>query len=162
MSAATLTLDDFLPYRLSFTANLVSDAVASAYQALFGLRIPEWRVIAVTAESVDGITQQAIGIRTRMDKVTVSRAAKSLIARDLIARRPNAADQRSHLLVRTSEGRALYEAVVPKALELEQQIFSRFAKTELDQFAAMLREIDGIVLASGLASGLSNGASSSD
>jgi len=131
--------------------------VASAYQTLFGLRIPEWRVIAVTAESVDGITQQAIGIRTRMDKVTVSRAAKSLIARDLITRRPNSADQRSHLLVLTSEGRALYEAVVPKALELEQQIFSRFAKTELDQFAAMLREIDGIVLASGLSDGVSTG-----
>lgn len=157
MSAATLTLDHFLPYRLSFTANLVSDAVASAYQALFGLRIPEWRVIAVTAESAHGITQQAIGIRTRMDKVTVSRAAKSLIARHLIARRPNTADQRSHLLVLTSEGRVLYEAVVPKALELEQQIFSRFAKTELDQFAAMLREIDGIVLASGLSDGVSTG-----
>ena len=151
MSTATLILDHFLPYRLSFTANLVSDAVASAYQALFGLRIPEWRVIAVTAESADGITQQAIGLKTRMDKVTVSRAARSLIARDLIARMPHAADQRSHLLVLTNDGKALYEAVVPKALALEQEIFSHFAKGELDQFAAMLRRIDAIVLSGDIA-----------
>lgn len=153
MSLSRLTLDHFLPYRLSFTANLVSDAVAQAYQALFGLRIPEWRVVAVTAESPDGITQQAIGSRTRMDKVTVSRAARSLIERGLIARVPNTADQRSHLLVLTREGWTLYDAVVPKALELEQQIFDRFSPTELARFAAMLREIDAIVLASGLSNG---------
>ncbi|MEQ6333879.1 MarR family winged helix-turn-helix transcriptional regulator [Sphingobium sp. MK2] len=153
MSTPRLALDHFLPYRLSFTANLVSDAVAHAYQALFGLRIPEWRVVAVTAESPDGITQQAIGSRTRMDKVTVSRAAKSLIARGLIARRPNAADQRSHLLVLTSEGWTLYDAVVPKALELERRIFDCFSQSELARFEAMLRKVDAIVLASGLSNG---------
>lgn len=158
MSLSRLTLDHFLPYRLSFTANLVSDAVANAYQTLFGLRIPEWRVVAVTAESPDGITQQAIGSRTRMDKVTVSRAARSLIERGLIARVPNTADQRSHLLVLTREGWTLYDAVVPKALELEQQIFDRFSPTERARFEAMLREIDAIVLASGL----SNGATDDD
>ena len=35
-----LKLDDFLPYRLSVVSNAVSDAIASTYQALFGLRIP--------------------------------------------------------------------------------------------------------------------------
>ena len=81
MTKHSLRLDDFLPYRLSFTTNLVSETVASAYEQAFGLRIAEWRVIAVVAESPQGVTQQAIGLKTRMDKVTVSRAAASLIAR---------------------------------------------------------------------------------
>lgn len=46
----TLKLDQFLPYRLSIVSNRVSSAVASTYQALFGLKIPEWRLVAIIAE----------------------------------------------------------------------------------------------------------------
>ena len=76
--APSLVLADFIPYRLSVTSNLVSDSIARTYEALFGLTIPEWRLIAVIAET-GGITQQAIGRATRMDKVTVSRAAIALV-----------------------------------------------------------------------------------
>src|ERR1700754_4477032 len=100
-----LILDNFLPYRLSVASNLVSDAIASTYESLFGLRIPEWRLVAVTAENPGGITQQQIGTITWMDKVTVSRAAISLVERGLLARRPNGTDRRSHHLVLTPAGR---------------------------------------------------------
>ena len=74
MTATALRLDTFLPYRLSITSGRVSEAVASVYRNLFELTIPEWRVIAVVAES-EGLTQQAIVERTLMDKVTISRAS---------------------------------------------------------------------------------------
>lgn len=141
MTTPLLVLDDFLPYRLSFTSNLVSDTIARAYESLFGLSIPEWRLVTVVAET-GGITQAAIGVRTRMDKVTVSRAAIALVERGLMARTPNAEDRRSHLLRLTSEGESLYAAVAPKAIELERRIFSAFQPEELAQFAAMLRRID--------------------
>ena len=57
-----LLLDDFIPFRLSFTSNLVSDTIARTYEALYGLSIPQWRLIAVTAEK-SGVTQQAIGLQ---------------------------------------------------------------------------------------------------
>jgi DNA-binding MarR family transcriptional regulator len=141
-----LRLDDFIPYRLSFTSNAVSEAIASAYEALFGLKIPEWRLVAVIAEH-DGITQQAIGLRTRMDKVTVSRAAIALAERGLVTRVPNSADRRSHLLQLSASGRELYAEVVPKALELEARIFGGFDADERAAFVAMLRRIDAIALA---------------
>ena len=141
-----LRLDAFLPYRLSFTSNLVSEAIARAYEALFGLKIPEWRLVAVIAEH-DGITQQAIGLRTRMDKVTVSRAAVTLAERGLVARRPNPDDRRSHLLVLSAAGHRLYAEVVPKALELEARVFGQFCNAELETFKAMLQRIDTIALA---------------
>ena len=93
-----------------------------------------------------GVTQQAIGARTRMDKVTVSRAAIALSGRGLIERRPNAADKRSHLLVLSREGRRLYAEVVPKALELERRLFGGFAKAELAAFIDVLRRIDAMAL----------------
>ena len=143
MTRTALVLDDFLPYRLSITSNLVSEAIASSYEALFGLSIPEWRLIAVIAECA-GITQQAIGVRTGMDKVTVSRAAIALAGRGLIERAPNPHDRRSHLLILTEPGRNLYAQVAPKALELEARIFGSFDPAELAAFVAMLRRIDAI------------------
>lgn len=137
----TLKLDQFLPYRLSIVSNRVSAAVASTYQALFGLRIPEWRLVAIIAET-DGATQQALGLATRMDKVTVSRAAATLVERGLVERRPNATDQRSHLLSLTAAGRTLYENVAPKALELEAQVFAGFTKAEIASFRAMLDRLE--------------------
>ena len=142
---ADLVLDDFIPYRLSVTSNLVSDAIARAYEALFGLSIPEWRVIAVVAEEA-GVTQAAIGVATRMDKVTVSRAAIALAGRGLIAREAHA-DRRSHGLALSAAGRELYAQVAPKALELERRVFDGFAPAEVAQFVAMLRRIEAVTLA---------------
>jgi DNA-binding MarR family transcriptional regulator len=145
MPKRKLLLDEFLPFRLSFTSNAVSEAIARTYESLFGLKIPEWRLVAVIAEH-KGITQQAIGLHTRMDKVTVSRAAIELANRGFIDRRPSPDDRRSHLLVLSPSGRELYAQVAPKALELERQIFGGFAAADITRFVTMLRQIDAIAL----------------
>lgn len=143
MPTNRLILDDFLPYRLSYTANLVSDTIARAYDALFGLTIPEWRVVAVVAES-SGISQAAIGQKTRMDKVTVSRAAIALVERGLLVREKHPEDRRAHQLALSDTGRELYRAVAPKALELERRIFAGLEPEELKQLVATLRRIDAL------------------
>ncbi len=145
MPPRSLSLDDFVPYRLSFTSNLVSDTIARTYEALFGLTIPEWRLIAVIAET-GGITQAQIGGRTKMDKVTVSRAAIALVTRGLLDRVANPGDGRSHVLKLSDAGRDLYALVAPKALELERRIFDRLGAAEVAHFVATLRRIDAIVL----------------
>jgi len=146
MASPRLVLDDFIPYRLSVTSNLVSDSIARAYESLFGLSIPEWRLVAVVAET-GGITQQAIGRATRMDKVTVSRAAIALVDRGLLDRRGNPEDRRSHLLDLTDAGRDLYAVVAPKALDLESRIFSQFPADDVARFMEMLRRVEAVTLA---------------
>jgi DNA-binding MarR family transcriptional regulator len=141
-----LRLDDFIPYRLSITSNAVSDAIATAYEAFFALKIPEWRLMTVVADQ-DGITQQAVCARTRMDKVMVSRGAIALAERGLLARKPNRADKRSHLLVLSPAGWALYAEIVPKARELEARIFAGFDREALDGFVTMLAQIEERALA---------------
>lgn len=141
-----LSLDDFIPFRLSFTSNLVSDTIARSYEALFGLTIPEWRLVAVIAET-GGVTQAEIGQRTRMDKVTVSRAAIALVERGVLERRANPLDRRSHLLVLGDAGESLYAAIAPKARDLEARIFAQFDPAEVAAFTAMLRRIDAVTLA---------------
>lgn len=143
--ANRLALDRFLPYRLSVASNLVSDRIAQAYRALFGLTIPEWRLVAVAAEA-GPIAPATLGERTRMDKVTVSRAASALVARGLLARAPHGQDRRSHLLTLTDAGRALYARVAPEALALERRLLAGFAADEVAMLDAMLRRLEGAAL----------------
>ena len=139
-SKRSLKLDNFLPYLLSTASNAVSNRVARTYQARFGLDIPQWRLLAVLAET-QGLTQQELCARTLMDKVTVSRAAHALVSRGLASRSPHSRDGRSHVLVLTVEGRRLVSDVAPAALAMEQVLFEAFTAKEMTQFAAFLNRV---------------------
>ena len=136
-----LRLDGYLPYRLSVASNAVSRLIARAYEDRFGLTIPQWRLIAVLAE--DGpLTQQAIGARTVMDKVTVSRATQGLVKRRLVQRAPHDADGRSHHLALSKAGERLYSEVSPVALEYEARLLQQFDPAAVEELKRILRHLE--------------------
>jgi DNA-binding MarR family transcriptional regulator len=116
-----IILSKFLPYQLSITSNAISDLIARSYHGRFGLKIPEWRVLAVLAEQ-GAATQRDLSHATQMDKVTVNRACAAMVERGLVARAPNAADGRSHHLAMTALGDELYTQIVPLALSVEEEL----------------------------------------
>ena len=129
MAAKKLNLDNFLPYRLSIASNALSERIAAEYQNRFGLKIPEWRLMAVLGEGKPK-TQRELVEATRMDKVTVNRAAKALAERQLIARQAHAVD-----------GRSLYDAIVPAALASEAQLESKITAAERATMIAILAKL---------------------
>lgn len=136
-----LTLADFLPYRLSVVSNAISDRVARVYKARFGLKIPEWRVIAVVAERGD-ITQAGLCETTAMDKMTVSRAVSGLLTRGLL-RHSSGTDRRTRMLALTAEGQSLYDAVAPMALAIEAEILAGFSSAERAALMGFLGRLQG-------------------
>ena len=140
MAAKKLNLDNFLPYRLSIASNTLSSRIAAEYQNRFGLKIPEWRLMAVLGEG-NPKTQRELVEATRMDKVTVNRAAKALAERQLIARQAHAVDGRSHHLELTETGRSLYDAIVPAALASESQLESNISAGERAALLAILAKL---------------------
>ncbi len=82
-SRTEFRLDDFLPYQLSVTSNRVGRVFARNLTQGFGLTIPEWRVIVVVGR-FEAISPSRVSERTGMDKVKVSRAAATLVARGLL------------------------------------------------------------------------------
>ena len=141
-----LKLDAYLPYRLSVASNAVSALIATRYEALFGLRVPEWRLVAVLGAG-EPRTQQALGAATRMDKVTVSRALRTLTARGLVARRPHPGDARAQVAQLTAAGARLYRAVAPQALEMEARVLAGFTPAERAQFLALLERVEAAATA---------------
>jgi DNA-binding MarR family transcriptional regulator len=136
-----LILDRFLPYRLSVASNAVSGRISNAYRKRFGLKIAEWRLIAILAET-PSLTPAMLGERTRMDKIAVSRAATALIERGLVAADDNPADGRSHFLSLTDDGQALYAEIAPVALSTEAALFESLSAAERATLEALLRRIE--------------------
>ena len=140
MAQNSTRLADFLPYLMSVTTNAVSDLIAAEYRVRYGLKIPEWRVMAVLGDA-GARTQRDLVAATRMDKVAVNRACKALEERGLAARSPNARDGRSHHLQLTPAGQAIHAEIMPHALEMEQRLFAVFSAAEQAQFKDLLRRI---------------------
>lgn len=136
----TFSLDDFLPYQLSTASNAVSDLIAREYKSRFGLKIPEWRVMAVLGTR-GASTQRHLVEATLMDKVTVNRAVKNLVDRALLERSPNTADGRSHHLMLSATGRDLYDQIMPTARAMEKKVVAVLSAQEQTELSAMLEKI---------------------
>ncbi len=136
----TTNLDDFIPYQLSTASNAVSDLISNEYKSRFGLKIPEWRVMAVLG-SRGASTQRQLVEATLMDKVTVNRAVKTLVDRELLGRSPNNADGRSHHLLLSQTGRDLYDQIMPAAEVMEKKIMTVLTAEDQRQLSAMLAKI---------------------
>ena len=136
----TFRLDDFLPYQLSTSSNAVSDLIAREYKSRFGLKIPEWRVMAVLGTRGPS-PQRHLVEATLMDKVTVNRAVKNLVDRALLDRSPNSADGRSHHLLLSATGRDLYDQIMPAAQAMEKKVMVVLSEEEKTELFAMLAKI---------------------
>lgn len=137
-----LVLEQFLPYRLSILSNTVSNTIAREYRELFGLSIPEWRVMAVLGRfgplSASGICE-----RTAMDKVTVSRAAAQLIEQKFLKRETDPNDRRRSILKLTAAGTRTHQKIVPIARGRESELAAALTDAErrsLDTLLAKLQQ----------------------
>lgn len=133
-------LADFLPYLLSITATSVSNRIAEEYETRFGIRIPEWRVMAVLGDAGPLTQRQLVGA-TMMDKVAVNRACKLLEDRGLAGRSPNARDGRSHHLELTGQGRLMHGQIMEIALAIEERLFGVLDEAERVRFKDMLERV---------------------
>jgi len=138
---ANFALEDFLPYRLSLLSNTVSQGISSAYRSQFGLSVTEWRVVAVLGR-FPGLTASEVVEQTAMDKVAISRAVKKLQEKGLLERNPHSEDRRRMPLnLAPGKGTALFNDVVPKALDYERRFLSTLTDDELSQFHRLVRKL---------------------
>jgi DNA-binding MarR family transcriptional regulator len=135
-----LDLDRFVPYRLSVLTNRVSNAIAQTYSERFGLSVAEWRVMAVLGQA-SGLSARDVARRTEMDKVQVSRAVASLVRRRHVQKQADSSDGRVSRLALTARGRAIYNEIVPHALELEERFLSALAPNERSVFHRLIGKL---------------------
>ncbi|WP_338466498.1 MarR family winged helix-turn-helix transcriptional regulator [Novosphingobium sp. ZN18A2] len=140
MPGTETRLADFLPYRMAITSNAVSGLISDEYRSQFGLKIPEWRIMAVLGDA-GRMTQRELVRATVMDKVAVNRASKVLEERGLVARIPNLADGRSHHLELTAAGKEMHAKIWPQAHGMTERIFATLPQKDQDKLRAILDKL---------------------
>lgn len=124
-----LELENFLPYRLSVLAQLVSESLHDLYAEPFGLSVTQWRVMAALGRFAP-LTASEVGQRIVMDKVAVSRAVAGLMKRDLIERATDLNDRRRASLRLSAKGRSMHAQIVPLALGYEAELYQALSAEE--------------------------------
>jgi DNA-binding MarR family transcriptional regulator len=140
-----LRLAEFLPYRLSVLANMISSTLAHSYADQFGVSIPQWRVMAVLGDD-PGLSANELVERTRMDKVSVSRAVSGLASAGRVLRRTDPTDRRRSVLRLSASGRSIYEKIVPLARRYEKELLARLEPAERRTLNALITHLDEAAL----------------
>lgn len=143
---AELRLARFLPYRLSVLSNRISQDIAALYSERFGLSITEWRVMAVLGAH-SPLSAGTVAERTAMDKVAVSRAVSNLLGKKYLNRRTDRRDARRSELALSAKGRAVFDQIVPLALDIEGKILSVLPESEQQHLLAILDKLEAAELA---------------
>jgi DNA-binding MarR family transcriptional regulator len=135
--SSLLTLERYLPYRLSILSNRTSTLVAESYKDRFGLSITEWRIMAVLGE-YPGVSADEISLKTQIEKSLISRAISKLLKRNLIQRQISKEDKRRSQIELSTMGFDVYSQIVPLSLKYEQQLLSCLSLQEQEDLSNLI------------------------
>ncbi len=153
---SSLSLNQFLPYRLVNLAQNVSEKFAEVYQTEFNLTVPEWRILVHLAQlpntdkepSNYGVSAKELTVLASMDKSTVSRALKLMLDKGYLAKLVDEKDKRASLLKLTQEGTQLYYAIAPKALKWEAELLNVLSVSEYRDLIRIIDKLDNRLVSS--------------
>ncbi|NND81726.1 MAG: winged helix-turn-helix transcriptional regulator [Gammaproteobacteria bacterium] len=132
-----LTLERYLPYRLSILSNRVSRTIAEKYKDKFGLSVTEWRIMAVLGE-YPGVSADEVSNKTQIEKSLISRALQKLLSRHLVVREVDAQDRRRQNLRLSRTGLDVYSQIVPLSENYQKQLLTCFNAREREQFDRLI------------------------
>lgn len=129
---------DLISYRLHVLANLSARWAEARYQQRFGLKLLEWRAMAL----LGGYGPQSLNELARgagLEKSYASRTVAGLIGRKLVASAPDDRDARGKLFDLTRSGKALYRKVFDDAVARSDAWLSVLSS---DENAALMGMLD--------------------
>ena len=132
-----LTLERYLPYRLSILSNRVSGRIAETYGDKFAMSVTEWRIMAVLGE-YPGISADEVSNKTQIEKSILSRAISKLLNRSLLNREIDPADKRRSMLKLSKTGQSVYDEIVPIAYDMEKELLNCFNAEETEAFSKLV------------------------
>jgi len=137
-----LILNQFFPYRFAMLQQAISENIASVYTGEFDLSRHEWRVLAILGEQA-GLSAKQITLLTNLEKMQISRAINSMRKSELIKEAVNEKDKRFTQLYLTDKGNDIYQILVPRVLNKEQELLDALSEEEqikLNQLLVKLQQ----------------------
>jgi DNA-binding MarR family transcriptional regulator len=146
------SISDLLSTRVLRLSNTLALYSGRKYRQLFGVSLPEWRVMSIVA-SRDGITARDVSRVLATDKAWVGLSVKSLARRGFLTRSADRHDTRRVLLSLTGKGKELHDAIMAVARRRQRRLLAALPggaaevlNASLDRLQAeadlMLKELD--------------------
>lgn len=135
-----LTLERYMPYRLSIVSNKVSSIVAQTYKDKFALSITEWRIMAVLGE-YPRVSADEISVKTQIEKSLISRALSQLLKRKLVVRNIAKEDKRRSEITLSETGYEVYAEIVPLSLQYETALLNCLSCDEQALFSDFIERL---------------------
>jgi len=127
-------------FQLLVLANLTARPFAERFGRRLHLSLSEWRVLLVVADR-PGITAQDLADYIGLDKMSVSRAVRGLLAKGRLARKASARDRRRLHLYLTPAGWRVYEEIAASGLVRERAVFGALGPRGRAIFFAQLARL---------------------
>ena len=137
---ASSGVKNLISYRLHVLAKLSARWAEARYQQRFGLKLLEWRAMAL----LGGYEPQSLNELARgagLEKSYASRTVAGLIKRKLVASTPDDRDGRGKLFELTRAGKALYRTVFDDAVARSDAWLSVLSEAEGEALMDMLERL---------------------
>ncbi len=134
MNASRLTeprdIDDLLFYRLWRLLASGGADVSRLCEDSYGITRREWRLLSLLAAG-EGVLSSELAGRAHLDRARTSRAVSALTDKRLVMRQPCPGDARQVRLSLTQQGRALYEALFPQVVAINQALLAGLSPAQV-------------------------------
>jgi DNA-binding MarR family transcriptional regulator len=141
-------LGDYVAYRLTVLAGLITREGAKHIAKRFGISLPEWRVLRMLSVAPD-TTVSYIAEASQLDKGLISRSVTSLTERGYVARSDRPGDRRSFTVRLTRRGRALHDRILPISQARQRRLIGCLTERERKTFYRALDKIEALVRTQG-------------
>jgi len=133
--------EQFIIYKVGLLSKLLDRQSMPWFAEQFGLTLAEWRTLT-HLYVCSPTTARTLAARMHVDKGEVSRACGALVARGVVARKPDPDDARSALFEITRAGRKLHDAVFPLRQATQDRLAACLTKNEL---STLRRALDKLI-----------------
>lgn len=134
-------LQNYLPYRLNFLAEVTSDSTREIYRRKYGMTRPEWRVLVNLAEA-PSLTATELCARVPAHKTKISRALSALETRGWVARQTDKADRRLSHAMLTLKGKRAFDRLRPEMEAATERLLAPLSAQERQQLDAGLAVLE--------------------
>lgn len=133
--------EDFILYRLTRVAREVSRLCTHEYDVAFGMKVPDWRVLAMIGR-FGNISAKTLSDKMAIDQVAVSRSVHRCVTSGLVREDINPQDRRGKVLMLTPSGEKILDRFYPHACALALRIESGLTKAEVKTLKSLLYKLD--------------------
>ncbi len=137
---SVIDLERYVPAYFVWIANKLTRGASQNYLNLFGVGAEVWRCMVLLAVH-ETVSAQQVSQIIGMDKASVSRCFKQMVAKKLIALELDPSDGRIRLASLTRHGRHIHDQILGIALARERALLEVLSRDEQETLIALLKRL---------------------